>query len=151
MYILYKPNVLRKFFQYIVLLMVGILIILSMIGLFYLIKLDTATLGLKLVFLYLLFTTIILLLIGFYIGHRKLVRLKYTISIDEVNSITYQISKSIMKQFTFSDITSIIEEGAFCFNLKDKSAFYLPYQMENYSIFFEKLFNNMVKAFSKGK
>jgi len=77
--------------------------------------------------------------------------MKYTISIDEVNSITYQISKSIMKQFTFSDITSIIEEGAFCFNLKDKSAFYLPYQMENYSIFFEKLFNNMVKAFSKGK
>ena len=140
MYILYRSNISTKFFQYISLLIVSILIILSIVGLLNLIKSNIAIQGFKIVFSYLLTSIILLLIIGFYIGCRRVFRPSYTISIDDTSLITYQTSKKIVKQFTFSDIDSITEEGPFCFNLKDKSAFYLPYEMKNDNVFFEKLF-----------
>lgn len=142
MYILYSPNILRKIFQSIILLIVGILIVLSIIGLFTLVKTNIDTVGLKLVFSYLLTSILILFLIGFYIGCRKVFRPSYTISIDDTNAITYQKSNTVIKQFTFSDISSITEESGFCFNLKDTNAFHLPYEMKNDNVFFEKLFHD---------
>ena len=132
-----------KFFQYITLLIVGVLIVFSTIGLFNLITSDIAIEGFKLVISYLLISIIILLLIGLYIGFRRVFRPEYRISIDNTNLITYQTSKNIVNKFTFSDISCITEESElFCFNLKDKSAFCLPYEMKNDNVFFEKLFHN---------
>lgn len=112
------------------------------VGLFNLIISNTTTQELKLIFSYLLTSMIILFSIGFYMGCRRVFRPDYIISIDDTNLITYQTPKNVVKQFTFSDIDSISEEGPFCFNLKDKSAFYLPYEMKNVNVFFEKLFLN---------
>lgn len=143
MYILHSPNNAIKLFQYIILLIVGIIIVFSTMELFNLITSNIAIVGFKLVFSYLLSSIIILFLIGFYIGCRRVFRPSYTISIDDTNLITYQTSKNVVNQFTFSDIASITEKGdEFCFNLKDKSAFYLPYEMQNDNVFFEKLFHN---------
>lgn len=142
MNILYSPNNGMKFFQYLTLIIVAILIVFSTIWLFNLITSNIAIEGFKLVISYLLISIIILLLIGLYIGCRRVFRPEYTISIDDTNLITYQTSKNIVNQFTFSDIASITEDGLFCFNLKDKRAFYLPYEMKNDNVFFEKLFHN---------
>lgn len=143
MYILYSPSKVIKLFQYSILLIVGIIIVFSTMELFNLIKSNIDTQGFKLVFSYLLASIIILFLIGLYIGIRRVFRPSYTISIDDTNLITYQTSKNVVNQFTFSDIASITEKGdEFCFNLKDKSAFYLPYEMKNVNVFFEKLFHN---------
>lgn len=131
-----------KFFQYLILIIVAILIVFSTIWLFNLITSNIAIEGFKLVISYLLISVIILLLIGLYIGFWRVFRPDYTISIDDTNLITYQTSKNIVNQFTFSDIACITEEGPFCFNLKDKRAFYLPYEMKNDNVFFEKLFHN---------
>jgi len=142
MYVLYSPSNGIKFLQYISLLIVFFLIVLMTVGLFNLIISNTTTQELKLIFSYLLTSMIILFSIGFYMGCRRVFRPDYLISIDDTNLITYQTPKNVVKQFTFSDIDSISEEGPFCFNLKDKSAFYLPFEMENDNIFFEKLFHN---------
>lgn len=143
MYILYNPSNVIKLFQYISLLIVAILIILMTVELFNLIISNTTTQGFKLIISYLLISIIILFLIVFYIGSRRVFRPSYTISIDDTNLTTYQTSKNIVKQFTFSNIASITEKGdEFCFNLKDNSRFYLPYEMQNDNIFFEKLFHN---------
>lgn len=145
--ILYNPNAFTKLFNYALITIVGVLLILSIVGLFHAVTTNNSS---SFFLSYLFICLVILLSIVFYISIRRLFRVKYIISLDEMNTITYQTSKRIIKRFTFSDVDSISEEGnEFSFYLKDKTIFFLPFEINNHEVFFTRLFENYKTSISE--
>lgn len=140
--ILYNPNLFTKIMSYVFVIILMIALLAFLKGL-YTSLISDYSLQAKILLSYLYVLSLLAASLTLYIFTPKILRSKYTISINEKNVIIYKKSNSIFKEFTFADVSSISEKSQeFFFYLKDNTIFSLPFEFKHDDVFFNKLFND---------